>query len=415
MKRFETIVLGLGAIGSAAVYQLARKGNAVLGIDQFAPPHPHGSTHGETRITRLAIGEGEQYTPLALRSHQLWRELEKQSGATLLTSNGCLIISSRAKTSRTHVENFFTTTVAAARRYGIAHELLEAAEIRHRFPHFRVADDEIGYLERDGGFLRPEACVCAQLTIAKRLGAAIHTQEKATAFVTTADRVTVTTDHDTYTAQKLILAAGPWLPDLINPRIARHFKVYRQVMFWFDVEGPVGAFLPASSPVFIWELQGRKQAIYGLPAVDGPGGGVKIATEQFDRPITANTAVRTVTDEEKRAMYEEYVAPYIAGVSAKCVKALSCLYTVTPDFAFVIDVHPDSDRVILASPCSGHGFKHSPAIGEALSELILDGEARVDLSAFSLRRFGSRVARSGARRITAAADKKRQVRTGGRG
>src|ERR1700752_4302810 len=122
MTRFETIVLGLGATGSAALCQLARRGNAVLGIDQFAPPHARGSTHGETRITRLAIGEGEQYTPLALRSHQLWRELEEETGESLLTANGCLIISSRAKTSRTHVENFFANTLAAATRYGIAHE-----------------------------------------------------------------------------------------------------------------------------------------------------------------------------------------------------------------------------------------------------------------------------------------------------
>lgn len=385
--RFQTIVLGLGAVGSAALCQLARKGNAVLGIDQFMPPHVHGSTHGHTRITRLAIGEGEQYTPLALRSHQLWRELEQETGATLLTTNGCLIISSPAKTAHTHVENFFATTLAAARRYGIAHEVLDAGEIRRRFHSFRVADDEIGYLERDGGFVYPEACVRAQLAVAVRCGATIRTEEKATGFGAAAGGVTVTTHRGTYAADKLIVAAGPWLPDLLNPPLARRFKVYRQVMFWFGVEDPVDAFLPSCWPVFIWELQRSKQAIYGFPAVDGPCGGVKIATEQYDRAVAADAAVRAVSDEEKRAMYEGYVAPYLSGVSAKCVKALSCLYTVTPDFAFVIDAHPDTDRVILASPCSGHGFKHSPAIGEALSELVIEGEARLDLSAFSLRRF----------------------------
>lgn len=389
MKRFETIVLGLGAMGSATVCQLARKGNAVLGIDQFAPPHACGSTHGETRITRLAIGEGEQYTPLALRSHQLWRELEQETGTTLLTVTGCLIISSRAKTSHTHVENFFQNTLAAARRYGIAHEILDAGRIRSRFPRFKVADDEVGYLERDAGFLRPEACVRAQLTVAAKLGAAIHIQERVTGFSAERAAVTVKTDRGAYVADKLIVAAGPWLPGLIDSRLARHFRVYRQLMFWFDLEGPVDPFLPERLLVFIWELQGKKQGIYGFPAVDGPRGGLKVATEEYTSTTTPATVDRNVTAAETLAMYRDYVAPCMAGVTGKCVKAASCLYTVTPDFGFVIDHHPESDRVILASPCSGHGFKHSPAIGEALSELAIDGATRLDLRAFSLQRFMS--------------------------
>lgn len=387
MTRFETIVLGLGAMGSATVCQLARKGNAVVGIDQFTPPHAHGSTHGDTRITRLAIGEGEQYTPLAQRSHELWRELEQETGSTLLTTTGCLVISSRAKTSHTHVENFFATTLAAARRYDIAHAVLEAGEIRSRFPQFKVADDEVGYLERDAGFVRPEACVRAQLKVAARLGATLRIQERVTGFTPAGSGVSVTTDRGSYVADKLVVAAGPWLPGLVDARLTRHLKVYRQVMFWFDVVSPVAAAAAASWPVFIWELQGRKQAIYGFPAVDGARGGVKIATEQYDRLSAATSPVQAVAEEENRTMYQDYVAPYIAGVSGRCLKALPCLYTVTPDFGFIIDRHPDSDRVILASPCSGHGFKHSPAIGEAISELIVDGAARLDLGAFSLNRF----------------------------
>lgn len=387
VKRFETIVLGLGAVGSATVCALARRGNAVLGIDRFAPPHARGSTHGQTRITRLAIGEGEHYTPLALRSHQLWRQLEQETGSALLTSNGCLIISSQAKSSRTHVEDFFANTLAAARRHAIAHEILDATAIRRRFPCFRVADDEIGYLERDGGFLRPEACVQAQLTIAARLGATIHVEERARSFAATSGGVSLETDRGQYVADKLVVAAGPWLPELLPPRLARCFKVYRQTMFWFDIEGPVEPFLPRRAPVFIWELQGRPQAIYGLPAVAGPEGGVKIATEQYDWPVRADAAVGAVTDDERHAMHAQYVAPYVSGLSSRCVQACRCLYTVTPDFAFVIDAHPDNDRVLLASACSGHGFKHSAAIGEALSERVIDGRSRLDLGAFSLRRF----------------------------
>ena len=139
MRRFDTIVLGLGAMGSAAAYQLARRGNRVLGIDRFSPPHVHGSTHGDTRITRLGIGEGAQYTPLAMRSHQIWRELERETGRTLLTTNGGLVLSSRARTSQCHSDNFFANTVAAAARYDIPHELLDAGQIRRRFPLFNVA------------------------------------------------------------------------------------------------------------------------------------------------------------------------------------------------------------------------------------------------------------------------------------
>ena len=391
MRRFDTIVLGLGAMGSATLCQLARRRNGVLGIDQFSPPHALGSSHGDTRITRLAIGEGEQYTPLALRSHQLWRELERETGTELLTTCGGLIISSSAKTSRSHVENFFDNTLAAARKFAIAHEVLDAAEIRRRFPRFNVADDERGYLEPDSGFLRPEACVRAQLMVAERRGAEIHREERVSRFDASANAVTVTTDKDTYMTRTLIVAAGPWLPGLVDPRLARHFTVYRQTLFWFDVDGPVTPYLPERWPVFIWELQGKKQGIYGFPAIDGPRGGMKIATEQYEATTTAAAVERAVSDEEKRAMYEGYVAPYIAGVSNRCLRAMSCLYTVTPDFGFVIDTHPDSKRVIIVSPCSGHGFKHSPAIGEALADLAIDGATAADLAAFSLQRFLSRM------------------------
>jgi sarcosine oxidase len=391
MRRFDTIVLGLGAMGSATLCQLARRGNGVLGIDQFSPPHALGSSHGDTRITRLAIGEGKQYTPLALRSHQLWRELEKETGTELLTICGGLIISSSAKTSRSHVENFFDNTLAAARKFAIAHEVLDAAEIRRRFPRFNVADDEQGYLERDSGFLRPEACVRAQLMVAERRGAEIHREERVSRFDASANAVTVTTDKDTYVAGTLIVTAGPWLPGLVDPRLAQHFTVYRQTLFWFDVDGPVTPYLPERWPVFIWELQGKKQGIYGFPAIDGPRGGMKIATEQYEATTTAAAVERAVSDEEKQAMYEGYVAPYIAGVSNRCLRAMSCLYTVTPDFGFVIDTHPDSKRVIIVSPCSGHGFKHSPAIGEALADLAIDGAAAADLAAFTLQRFPSRM------------------------
>jgi sarcosine oxidase len=389
MRRFDTIVLGLGAMGSAAAYQLARRGNRVLGIDRFSPPHVHGSTHGDTRITRLGIGEGAQYTPLAMRSHQIWRELEGATGRTLLTTNGGLVLSSKARTSQCHSDNFFANTVAAAETYGIPHELLDVGQIRQRFPRFNVADDESGYFEPGAGFARPEECVRVQLELAEHHGALLHRGERATAFNASDSGVTVVTDRDTYAADTLIITAGPWLPDLVGASVAQHLTVYRQVLCWFDIDGPVTPFLPANFPVFIWELQGRPQGIYGFPAIDGARGGLKVATESYDEATTPDRADRQVSEAETRAIYNDYVAPYVSGLSGRCVKAATCLYTVTPDFGFVIDTLPGAERVIVASPCSGHGFKHSAAIGEALAERVIDGSSRLDLTAFALRRFAA--------------------------
>ena len=388
MSRFETIVLGLGAMGSATAYQLARKGNRVLGIDRFSPPHVHGSTHGDTRITRLGIGEGTQYTPLAMRSHEIWREIERETGRTLLTAHGGIVLSSAAKSSQSHGDHFFANTVAAAQKYGVPHELLDAAQIRRRFPQFIVANDESGYFEPSAGFLRPEECVSAQLDLAERHGAQLHRNERVLAFDASDGSVTVTTDRDRYQADQLIITAGPWVKEWVGPAVGRHLAIYRQVLCWFDIDGPVTPFLPQNFPVFIWELQRKTQGIYGFPAIDGARGGLKIATEQYAAQTTADTMEHNVSAEEIRAIHADYVAPYVSGLTSRCVKAATCLYTVTPDFGFVIGRLPGAARVLVASPCSGHGFKHSAAIGEALSEIIIDGASRLDLSAFAIGRFG---------------------------
>ena len=389
MKHFDAIVLGLGAMGSSAVYQLAKRGSRVLGLDQYSPPHDRGSSHGETRITRLAIGEGAHYSPLALRSHEVWREIERKTEASLLTQIGCLVISSPAKTSFTHVEGFFQNTVAAAREHGIVHELLDAKEIRRRYPPFRIGNDELGYFEKDAGFLRPEACIRAELALARQHGALIHTGEKALAFHPSSGRVTVTTDQAVYGADRLILSAGPWLPGLLGGTLDACFRVFRQALFWFDIGSQAATFSPRCFPVFIWELAGKPQGIYGFPAIDGAEGGIKVATEHYGSITDASTVDRNVAPAEIEAMHRDYVEPYLAGVSDRCIKTTTCLYTVTSDFGFVIDSHPDSERVLVVSPCSGHGFKHSPAIGEAIAEVVIDGETRFDLSAFSARRFAA--------------------------
>jgi sarcosine oxidase len=387
MKRYETIVLGLGAMGAATAYQLARRGNRVLGIDRYSPPHVHGSTHGDTRITRLGIGEGAQYTPLAMRSHEIWRALERETGSVLLTTHGGLVLSSKAKSSRSHSEAFFANTVAAAEQYEIPHEIMDAGEIRRRFPPFIVADDEIGYFEPSAGFVRPEACVAVQLELARQHGAELHCGERVAAFDASDRGVTVATERGSYAADQLIVTAGPWLPEFVGPSVSRHLAIHRQVLCWFDIDGPVESFLPEHFPVFIWELQGKRQGIYGFPAIDGARGGLKTATEQYDATTTPESAERQVSSAEIQSIYAEYIQPFLRGIGSKCVRAASCLYTVTPDFGFIIDALPGAERVLVVSPCSGHGFKHSAAIGEALSERVIDGASRRDLGAFALSRF----------------------------
>jgi sarcosine oxidase len=365
---FDAIVVGLGAMGSATAYQLARRGKRVLGIDRHSPPHAEGSHCGETRITRKAIGEGAMYVPLVLRAYEIWREIEAATGESLLQVTGGLWISSARRQSEVHVANFFENTIAAARRFGIAHERLDAAAIRRRFPVFKVGGDEHGYYEPDAGFLRPEACVRAQLALAQEGGADLRRDERVASITQSRGEVTVATDRGEYTASQVVLSAGAGALGLLPTEIARFLTVSRQVLYWFESTGHEGL------PVWIWELQERKHGIYGFPPL---GGLTKISTESFSREIAP------------QEMYESLVAPHLDGVKAPCVKTMHCLYTTTPDFHFLIDRHPSMDRVIVASPCSGHGFKHSAAIGEALAQWIVDGKPAFDLSPFRLDRFAA--------------------------
>jgi len=387
MSRFHTIVVGLGAMGAATLVALARRGVRALGIDRFSPPHARGSSHGDSRITRLAIGEGAHYTPLAQRSHALWRELERETETSLLAQVGGLFISSTARTAVLHVPGFFDNTVAAAREHGIAHEILDAPTIRRRFPAFNVADDEYGYFEPAAGYLHPERCVATQLAVAERRGATILRDEPVSDLDLAPSGITVATARGRYTADRLVLAAGAWLPTLVGADITRPFRIYRQSMIWLDIDGDPALFEPGHCPIFIWELQQRAQCIYGIPALDGPRGGVKVATEQFATETTAEAGETPLSPADVARFHAELVAPFVRGVAARCIKAVSCLYTVTPDFGFVIDTHPDSERTLIISACSGHGFKHSPAIGEAAAAWACDGRRPLDLPAIRLARF----------------------------
>jgi len=386
--RFNTIIIGLGAMGAAALYQLAKTGQRVLGIDQFAPPHRLGSSHGETRITRLACGEGPEYTQFARRSHEIWCELEAQTRKSLLVQNGFLAISGEGPRAANHENpDFLGTTIEAARRAGIAHELLSGPEIKKRHPAFNVLTSDRAYFEPEAGFVRPEACIAAQLQQAARLGATSHTDQTVTRFDASRDGVKVTTNRAAYTADKVIISAGAWLPTLLS-EYAENFTVRRQVLYWFKLkaDAPLENYRAENFPVYIWQLPAR-QAIYGFPWTGEGAPTIKIATEQYDTATTPPALDRTVSKAETRAMYEEYVAPYFPGASPECDRSSVCMYTCVDRARFIIDELPGDPRVIVASPCSGHGFKHSAAIGEALADLAINGKLaakKFDLSNFAM-------------------------------
>jgi sarcosine oxidase len=371
-KTFDVIVVGLGAMGSATAYQLAKRGVRVLGIDRFTPPHALGSSHGDTRVTRLACGEGAQYTPFARRSNEIWRELEAASSKALLVHNGLLVISGKGERAKTHGNaDFLQTTIDAADTHNVPHELLSDADIRRRFPAFGIADGDRGYFEPTGGFLHPEACVKAQLDEATKLGATLNYGEIVTSFKASGSGVTVTTTRATYSAGKAVISAGAWLPTLLPLPMAAPFTVRRQVLCWFRIDGrePLEHYRPEAFPVFIWQTP-RKQTIYGFPWVGTEVPAIKNATEQYDTTTTADSVERVVSPAEIADMYDTYTADFFPGVSNDCIKTAVCMYTCTQDSRFVIDMLPGQPNVIVASPCSGHGFKHSAAIGEAVAGMV---------------------------------------------
>jgi len=388
VNNFDTIVCGLGAMGSAAVYQLAKRGNKVLGLDRFSPPHANGSSHGESRIIRQAIGEGEEYVPLVLRSYELWREIENEIGTPLLTITGGLTLESQNSEAALHGRrDFLDRAIRCAGKFHIRHEILETADIRKRYPQFAVTDER-AYFEYETGYLRPELCIAAQLHLAQKHGATVQTDETVVSVGSRENSgVMVKTSRGTYYAEKVIVAAGPWIARFLPPAYAHVFKVSRQVMYWFDIrEDCRSTFAAPGFPIFIWIFaKGGEFGFYGFPTLDGKT--IKIASEQFRAITDPDHVQRAVSREEEQSMYNDYVQGRLPGISNRCTAAASCLYTTTADSNFVIDVHPDNDRIMIASPCSGHGFKHSAAIGEALAEQVIDGKSKIDISSFGLKRF----------------------------
>ncbi|WP_160167943.1 N-methyl-L-tryptophan oxidase [Caballeronia insecticola] len=363
----DVVVVGLGAFGSATAFQLAKRGLKVIGIDRFAPPHDRGSSHGNTRITRLAAGEGEAYIPFIKRSHEIWRALEAQTGRTLYHRTGGLVIGARDSATHHHAKpDFLQQTIANARQFGIEHEVLTAADMSKRYPQFRLRGDELAYFEPDAGVLIPEACIETQIELARASGASIRFNEPVIDIKEQGDGVIVRTALGKYAAARVVVTAGAWIPGMAGGKMAEHLRVMRQTLHWFATTDP-SLYSPARCPIFIWmHGNGDHDYMYGFPMIDGQPG-VKVATEQYEAACTPDDFDRHVGADESRAMFDAHVAGRLAAVTSTTVHAAACLYTVSTDSGFVIDRYRDMKNVKVVSACSGHGFKNSAGFGERLA------------------------------------------------
>jgi sarcosine oxidase len=356
-------VVGLGGMGSAAAAHLARRGQRVLGLEQYQPAHDRGSSHGRSRVIRLAYFEDPAYVPLLQRAYELWRGLERATGRRLLQITGGLMIGALDS-------EVVSGSLRSARTHGLAHELLDAADLRRRFPAFAPGDDTVAFFERDAGVVFPEEAIRAHLDAAVDGGAHLHFGETVEDWsVTGSGTVRVTTSRARYEAARLVLAPGPWAPDLF--RLASiPLEVEPQTLYWFEPED-AALFAASQFPIYIWDL-GSGVQFYGFPADDE--GRVKVA---FFR--TKDGSERSL-----RAVLASALPPLAAG---KLVATASCRYTLTPDHHFVLGLHPQHPQVVLASPCSGHGYKFASVVGEILADLALDGKTTHAIGLFSPSRF----------------------------
>jgi len=375
MNRYDTIVVGLGGMGSAAAFHVARRGKRVVGLEQFTLAHDRGSSHGRSRVTRQAYFENPAYVPLLGRANELWTELQRDSGKRLMEITGGLMLGPPDG-------GVVKGTLASARTHGLPHEVLEAAEVRRRFPAFSVGDDKIGVLDKVAGVLFPEDCIRAHAAAATQAGAELRWQEPVVSWNATDDTVEVTTAQGTYVAGNLVLCAGPWMGELLAG-LRVPLAVERNVLYWFRPTTEVALFAPDRFPVFLIEYEPGK-LFYGFPALGDDG--IKVARHHTG-VWCSPTDIRREVDQDEIREARGILERNLPTVNGDLLSATTCMYTNTPDGHFIIDRDPRHPNVILASPCSGHGFKFASVIGEVLADLACDGRTRHPIDLFRLDRF----------------------------
>ena len=372
---YDAIVLGVGGMGAAACFELARRGRTVLGLEQFPLVHDRGSSHGQTRIIRTAYYEHPNYVPLLKRAWVRWYELEQRTGRHLLTECPCLNIGPENS-------ELIAGVRASAAEHGLAIKNMSATEIARRTP-FRFPENYQGVLERQAGFLHVEDCVRAHIDSAVSLGAEIRAEEPVREWKAAGDGVDVTTDRGTYHAGKLVVTAGAWATKLLAD-LGVPLTVMRQVMLWIDVSANPYMFRRDHFPMFIADAPGGP--FYGIPAIDEYG--LKIARHYGAPELAGPEEVNWDATTEDVPAVRAFLDRHVLGASGAVTNGQVCMYTLTPDKHFVIDVHPKFPQVAVACGFSGHGFKFSSVVGEVLADLVEYGKTSHAIDMFSARRFG---------------------------
>lgn len=378
MGIYDVIVVGLGGMGSAAAYHLAARGQRVLGLEKFGPAHDQGASHGGSRITRQSYFESPEYVPLLLRSYELFDALAADSGRDVITLTGGVMVGRPDSLT-------VSGSRLSAERWGLEHEMLDAAALRRRFPTLNPQPDEVALYESKAGFVRPEATVSAHLSLSERAGADLHFHEPMTGWrPEPGGGVRVETATGSHTAAQLVITPGPWAPQLLAD-LGVPFTIERQIQYWFQPTGGVTPFRPENHPIYIWENETGTQ-IYGFPAIDGPDGGAKVAFFRRGVATTPETIDREVHEDEIKAMAEE-TGRHLPSLPGTFLKAKTCLYSNTPDEHFIIARHPAHEAVTVACGFSGHGFKFVPVVGEILADLATTGTTAHPIGLFDPRRL----------------------------
>lgn len=378
IETYDIVVIGLGAHGSAALWHLSRTGKRVAGIDRFHPPHRHGSSHGESRIIRQAYHENPLYVPLVQAAYPIWTELSEIAGRPLFQNTGGLLLGAADST-------VVDGARISAETHKIAYEYLDATAIRKRFPAFRPDDNTAAVYEYEAGILFPEAAISTFLQTAAANGADLFTDEKVVKINPTAAGIELVTTKGKYRTQKLIVAAGAWLGSLF-PELQLPLAIRRQVLFWFgdrgkSAVGPTAPITAGGMPIFIWEYAAG-QLFYGIPDI---GTGLKLGWHHGGRLINPDELTQQIVDKAEIAGMQRVAATHLT-IDPVFKKDCVCMYTGTPDEDFIIDLHPQHPDIVIASPCSGHGFKFSAIIGALLADLAQKGQTNFDLTPFSIHR-----------------------------
>jgi sarcosine oxidase len=377
MPHYDVIVAGIGGMGSAACYHLAKRGQRVLGLERFDLGHAMGSSHGMTRIIRIAYFEGPDYVPLLKRAAELWKETGDEAGMQLLYVTGSLDVAPEG-------EGFVENSIQSCKEHDLKHEVLSRRDIEKRFPAFHLTDRHWGNFQADGGFVASERAIHAHAGLAIRHGAELRFNEPILFWKTTADGgVEVRTERTTYTAGSLVLSSGAWMPQLV-PALGKVEHVVKQAIGWFGVRKPELFSMP-NFPVFILTVE--EGSFYGFPLHEHPG--FKLGGPHFGRePIDPNDPDRTPSAKQV-GLIRECLRRYLPDAAGDPMTLKGCMYTVTPDENFVVDTLPEAPQVTVLSPCSGHGYKFCSVLGEVAADLATKGETRFNISSLSIRRFSA--------------------------